>query len=265
MFTETLGEMSKIYARRSDKKNADLYSRRYRAAADSTFNQDEFNKAKTQQFVYEMDKVDKDIAALTAENDSRQETIRLQGYMLCGGLALLLVVSVLLFMVYRQKQRLKHSYHDLYAINQRLLDMQQQLDEAKSAMKYKSSNLADDRKQDLIKAIAHIMDSTLEYADPEFSLERLASLTGSNSKYVSQAINDGYGKNFSNFVNEYRIRLACRRLTDDEHFGNLTIRSIGASVGYKSNTSFVGCFRKITGMTPSEYQRTAREENEESV
>ena len=265
MFTETLGEMSKIYARRGDKKNADLYSRRYRAAADSTFNQDEFNKAKTQQFVYEMDKVDKDIAALTAENDSRQETIRLQGYMLCGGLALLVVVSVLLFMVYRQKQRLKHSYNDLYAINQRLLDMQQQLDEAKSAMKYKSSNLADDRKQDLIKAIAHIMDSTLEYADPEFSLERLASLTGSNSKYVSQAINDGYGKNFSNFVNEYRIRLACRRLTDDEHFGNLTIRSIGASVGYKSNTSFVGCFRKITGMTPSEYQRTAREESEECV
>lgn len=263
MFTETLGEMSRAYARHGDRRLAALFKRRYDEVADSVFNQSEFSKAKSQQFVYEMDKIDKEIAALTAESDSRQDTIRLQWLALASGLGVLAVVLVLLFVVYRQKQRLKSSYHDLYTINQRLVEVQHRLDEANNSGKYSSSNLADDRKQDLIKTIANIMDTTLEYAEPDFSLERLATLAGSNSKYVSQAINDGYGKNFSNFVNEYRIRLACRRLADQDNFGNLTIRSIGASVGYRSNTTFVGVFRRLTGMTPSEYQRTAREENEE--
>ena len=86
------------------------------------------------------------------------------------------------------------------------------------------------------------MDETLEYADADFSLERLAELVGSNSKYVSQAVNEHYGKNFSSFVTDYRIRLACRRLADDEAYGAYTIEGVGRSVGYRSKTTFTAAF-----------------------
>ena len=73
------------------------------------------------------------------------------------------------------------------------------------------------------------MDETLAYADADFSLERLAELVGSNSKYVSQAVNEHYGKKFSSFVTDYRIRLACRCLADDEAYGAYTIEEWGGA------------------------------------
>ena len=80
---------------------------------------------------------------------------------------------------------------------------------------------------------------------------------GSNSKYVSQVINGTYHKNFSNYVNEYRIRTACRRLADGERYGHLTVKAVGESVGYRSHATFVNIFRRITGLTPSLYQKMA--------
>lgn len=103
------------------------------------------------------------------------------------------------------------------------------------------------------------MDETLEYADADFSLERLAELVGSNSKYVSQAVNEHYGKNFSSFVTDYRIRLACRRLADDEAYGAYTIEGVGRSVGYRLKTTFTAAFRRVTGLTPSAWLKLERE------
>ena len=94
----------------------------------------------------------------------------------------------------------------------------------------------------------------------DFSLDKLSNLVNSNSKYVSQVINETYHKNFNSFVNEYRIREARRRLTDIEQYGNYTIQTISESVGYKSSTTFINVFRKITGITPSMYQRMVREQ-----
>lgn len=55
-------------------------------------------------------------------------------------------------------------------------------------------------------------------------------------------------------------RMACRRLGDIDHYGQLTIEAIASGVGFRSRTSFVTSFKRITGLTPSEYQRLAREE-----
>jgi AraC-like DNA-binding protein len=91
-------------------------------------------------------------------------------------------------------------------------------------------------------------------------LERLAMLSGSKYKYVSQVINEYYEQNFNNFLNSYRIKEACKRMSDLENYGNYTIEAISESVGFKSRSTFVASFKRITGLTPSQYQRMAREE-----
>ncbi len=125
--------------------------------------------------------------------------------------------------------------------------------------KYSTSNLDAGKLGELVARIAAVMDETLEYADADFSLERLAELVGSNSKYVSQAVNEHYGKNFSSFVTDYRIRLACRRLADDEAYGAYTIEGVGRSVGYRLKTTFTAAFRRVTGLTPSAWLKLERE------
>ena len=99
----------------------------------------------------------------------------------------------------------------------------------------------------------------------EFSLEDMARLVGSNTRYVSQTINETFGKNFRTFINDYRIEEAGLRLIDNERYGNYTIKAIAESVGYKSHTNFIEIFKKSTGMTPSTYRKIAMEHKKESV
>jgi AraC-like DNA-binding protein len=127
-----------------------------------------------------------------------------------------------------------------------------------AAVKYKSSHLSDDDKQQLLASILEVMDTNDEIFSPDFSLERLAMLSGSKYKYVSQVINEHYQQNFNNFLNSYRIKEACKRMGDVEHYGNYTIEAISESVGFKSRSTFVTSFKRITGLTPSQYQHMAR-------
>ena len=85
-------------------------------------------------------------------------------------------------------------------------------------------------------------------------------MVNSNSKYVSQVINEVYHKNFNTYINEFRIREARIRLTDLDNYGHYTIKAIAESLGYKSTTTFTNVFKSITGITPSIFQRMAKEE-----
>ncbi len=195
-------------------------------------------------------------------------------------LGFLLILAVLLYLVYRKNGELTRSNQSLYLKNVEMLraeeeerQLRRQLqdkeapaiaDSADSSgaadVKYKSSHLSDEDKQQLLSSIQQVMDNSDEIFSPEFSLERLAMLSESKSKYVSQVINEYYEQNFNNFLNSYRIKEACKRMGDIANYGNYTIEAISESVGFKSRSTFVSSFKRITGLTPSQYQRIARKE-----
>ena len=197
------------------------------------------------------------------------------------------MLLVLLYLVYRKNGELSRSNELLYQKNVEMLRaeeeerrMRRQLqdkephveednrqaadtadasdEDTDAAVKYKSSHLSDDDKRQLLARILEVMDNSDEIFSPDFSLERLAMLAGSKYKYVSQVINEHYQQNFNNFLNSYRIKEACKRMGDVEHYGNYTIEAISESVGFKSRSTFVTSFKRITGLTPSQYQHMAR-------
>ena len=92
-------------------------------------------------------------------------------------------------------------------------------------------------------------------SSPDFDMAQLAELTGSNLRYVSYVINDTFGKNFKSLLNEYRISEAVKRLSDRKRYGNMTMQAIYEELGWKSAASFIAAFKKVNGMTPSEYQK----------
>lgn len=122
------------------------------------------------------------------------------------------------------------------------------------AHKAKSGGINDDMRRKLLDSVVDIMENTTEFCSADFSLARMAALVGSNSKYVSLVINETFHKSFKNYVNEYRIHLACLRMSDTEGYGSYTLNAIAESVGFKSYTTFVELFRKIVGITPSMYK-----------
>lgn len=133
---------------------------------------------------------------------------------------------------------------------------------------HKADNAAADRRNDpmlneiqinrLLNSINNVMNNVDVISRSDFSLNMLAQMVDSNTKYVSWVINYSYGKSFRIFLNEYRIREACKRLADQEHYGNLTLQAIYENLGYNSAASFIQAFKKENGMTPSTYQKLIR-------
>ena len=120
-----------------------------------------------------------------------------------------------------------------------------------------------EKKQKLLGQINEVLNNVSSISDPDFSLQKLAEAVGSNTKYVSQVINEYYNKNFKTLLNEYRLREATRRLNDQEHYGNMTIQAIYEEVGYKNAVSFIRAFKRMYGITPSEYQKKVSEKRQE--
>lgn len=111
----------------------------------------------------------------------------------------------------------------------------------------------------IARDIMRVMETTEDYCACDYSIDKLAATIDSNARYVSEVINDVFGKNFRAMLNEYRIKMAMIRLSDIEHYGNLTIKAISESVGYKSQATFITAFTKFTGLKPGLYQKLAVE------
>ena len=138
---------------------------------------------------------------------------------------------------------------------QQISNLQQHIaDDADSArQRYKGSGLSDDDKGQVLARIKKVMEEVDEYCSPDFSVLRLSSLAGYKPKDISEVIHEYYNCNFNAFLNEYRIREACRRVSEDEAFTRLTIQGMANSVGFKSRSAFIAAFKKFAGLTPSEY------------
>jgi len=101
--------------------------------------------------------------------------------------------------------------------------------------------------------ITEIMEHEKPYLKSDFSLQDLCSILQVNRRKVSYVLNEVMGKNFYGIVNEYRVKEAQHLLLSDEA-SQLKIEALGEMVGFQSKSSFNACFKKYTGLTPSEYK-----------
>ena len=258
---ETLRDMAEIQKRSGNTSIAQQYDAQYLNLMDSIYNSQRFNVVKNQQFIYEVDKANKEITRLHQEEEIHRHNARLYQLLFLVSIIAVVLISVLLFYVLRQKRNLEVSYRKLYDMNR------SNMVETEERKATRTSNMKDDQKQQLLEDIRRVMEETDEYCQQEFTVGSLAKLIGSNERYVSMVINDHYGKSFTERLNDCRIKKACERGTDDTEYANLTITAIGQSVGYKSQTTFIKQFRKCTGLTPSVYQKFVAEDrlNEHTV
>lgn len=272
LLLETLKHEAQILELLGQKHQALTTKEEYLALADSLYNKEEFNNMKNAQFLYEAQKSEKAIHLLTEEKEHREHMIAMQRLWFFTLAVASLILVVFLVIVSRQKRQLKQAYNNLFDRSQSLFagSIPNECEDSGSDQQPKRVHdgamlLTDSQRSALLASIRHIMDNTEEFCNSDFSIDKLASLIGSNSRYVSETINESYGKNFRSFLNEYRIKEAMKRLSDADNYGNYTLKAISESVGYKSQANFIAVFTKVTGMKPSVYQKISRERNKLSI
>ncbi|RMG75809.1 MAG: AraC family transcriptional regulator, partial [Bacteroidetes bacterium] len=87
------------------------------------------------------------------------------------------------------------------------------------------------------------------YLDPQLSLRSLAEAIDIHPNKLSFLINDQFGQNFNEFINQYRLT-HFKTLALDPENRHLTLLGLAFESGFNSKTVFNTFFKKQEGMTP---------------
>jgi len=118
-------------------------------------------------------------------------------------------------------------------------------------VKYQNQKLSKEKSNDLLLRLAEKMQTEHSYLNNKIKLAQVASSIDSTPHEVSQVINNRLGISFNNYINEFRIKAACKLLKESDH---LTIEGIGQEVGFKSKSAFYAAFKLQTDQTPAQYK-----------
>jgi AraC-like DNA-binding protein len=97
-----------------------------------------------------------------------------------------------------------------------------------------------------------LMETDAPWREPELTLADLAHRMRLAPALLSKVINAGTGQNFNDFVNTYRVAEAARRLRDPA-FKHYTLLAVALEAGFNSKSTFNRVFKKLNGLTPSEF------------
>ncbi|WP_271785294.1 helix-turn-helix domain-containing protein [Aquimarina algiphila] len=118
--------------------------------------------------------------------------------------------------------------------------------------KYLNSNITIEDSKKYLNQIRKLIEENDLYLNPNFKLTSLSTRLNLSSRDISMIINRHANKNFSSFINEYRIKKA-KELLNTSH-PNTKILAIALDSGFNSLSSFNVAFKLYTKSTPSEYR-----------
>lgn len=189
---------------------------------------------------------------------------------LIGLVVSLILTALIIFIFYR---RLKKSYFLLVRREEEYLSIRDQYNkllksrdgahkiQEDTIVKNETNNasqLSQDDAENLVRKINLYMLNDKAYLHADFKITTICETIKVNRSYVSEAINRIEGKNFSRYINEFRIQEACTLLKQNEAVANYSIEGIANMVGFKSKSSFYKAFKDIVGVTPNYYLKEVK-------
>ena len=117
---------------------------------------------------------------------------------------------------------------------------------------YRKSGLKPEEAKTLHQQLLTLMATEKPYLEPKLSLSQLAESLGVLPNHLSQIINQYEGKNFYDFVNNYRVDEFIALAKKDTN-KNFNLLGLAFEAGFNSKSSFNQVFKKIKGQTPSQF------------
>jgi len=122
-------------------------------------------------------------------------------------------------------------------------------------LKYSGSSLSESQKQILTRKLEKLMREEKIYTIKNLSIDDVAIRLETNSKYISQLLNEKYQRNFFTYINTYRIEEAKHLMRTDPQ-QKYSIFGIAQMAGFSSKSTFNEAFKQLSGTTPSEFRKS---------
>ncbi|MEQ9423109.1 MAG: ABC transporter permease [Cyclobacteriaceae bacterium] len=119
--------------------------------------------------------------------------------------------------------------------------------------KYAKSSLSAEQKYAILNRLEKFMLTEKYYVSANATLTDLADRINTSTHNLSQVLNEQKNQTFAEYLMQYRVLEAKKLLRLD---GNkLKIEDIAESVGYNSKSAFNTAFKRVSGITPSEFRQ----------
>ncbi len=160
------------------------------------------------------------------------------------GVMFALPVDILFFfMAVWEKQR--------GADRERLRLLEEKMAALSAKSKYQKSSLAEIDLKEILSRLDILMKEEKIYLIEDLRLPDLAKALGLNRTQLSELLNSHFGKNFANFINEYRVQEAQSLLVQSPE---QNVLEIAFATGFGSKAVFSNEFKRYTGMTAMEFR-----------
>jgi PAS domain S-box-containing protein len=118
--------------------------------------------------------------------------------------------------------------------------------------KYYTSSLKGNKELEIYFSLRETLEREELYLKPDITISEVSKILKTNTKYLSQVINNIGQRNFLQFINEYRIE-HYKRILSREKLEHLTLFGLALQSGFKNKSTFYKVFKEVTGITPREY------------
>lgn len=178
------------------------------------------------------------------------------------------IITIYLFYLYRKYRKKVKIYQNNAALLTKSLDYKSAEEpivdlafkENVEFQKEKSKTILSDDKLKQLSLQLEKFEIEKQFLDKKVNLEVLSKEFNTNRAYLSKSVNELKGQNFSQYLNELRIRYIVHELKTDKNLQKFTIASIADKAGFNNAESFTNAFKKTTDTLPSYFIKALHEE-----
>jgi AraC-like DNA-binding protein len=126
--------------------------------------------------------------------------------------------------------------------------------------KYQQSNLNSEKKEKIKEILLEYFKTHKPYFNSELSMQTLTEELKIPKHQLTEVLNTVIGKNFFQFVNEFRVEATKQKLADPNN-DKFSLEAIGYDCGFSSKSSFFSVFKNISGQTPMQFKNSISLQN----
>jgi len=112
--------------------------------------------------------------------------------------------------------------------------------------------ITEEQRKDLETRMIDLIKGEKLYLEDHFTMSDLVKRMNTNKTYLSEVISNSEYGSFYQLINTLRIDHACRILEEDP---TLKMEQVALASGFSSGSAFSQIFKRIKGVSPSEYLR----------
>lgn len=96
-------------------------------------------------------------------------------------------------------------------------------------------------------------EQSKQFLDSNVNVGSLANQFNTNNKYIAYTLKNLYNKDFATYINDLRVNYVIDLLENEPKYREYKISYLADLAGFSSHSKFATNFKKIKGLSPSEF------------